>query len=320
MQGIKVAGKMRVLVILLALLTSNCVLAQSDFIIRSADSIKVMINLDGKKYDMDGATVIKISNIPDAALVNVTIMLESATPKVYFQRHEFKGSFEWDYRIVNPEKKNVLVLEEIAKNEKTEEYTPAELGENFVTYRFGRYTTPLERYRGTMDAASSMSMKRTKEELPATTKIEDGVKVEEQSSRTQTVKRQGSSTVIHQERTTTSEGDERETTILRPRKEGCEGAWTEEEKDEQMALLMEETGDPGKLYISKTIAIAHCMTTDDAREMLSVFENEATLIEMCKFIYPSLVDPENFDSLEDLYKSKSSWEAVKLYVDVKYNR
>lgn len=312
---------MRAVLFFLAIVSTSGLYAQkSDLIIRSADSIEVMVNLDGREYKMDGATVIKITDIPEAALVNVTIMLKSSTPKVYFNRHEFKGSFEWDYKLVNPAKKNTLLLEEVAVNEKTEEFVSSALGDNFVTYIFKNYTTPTERYRGTVDAASSMSMKRTKEENPLTTKIEDGVTVEEKSSRNQTVKKQGSSTVIHQERKTTAEGDNRETSILRPRKESCDDMWDKDKKTEQMDSLALESYEAGKLYMAKTIAIGNCMSAKDAIEVIAVFDTEATRIEMAKFIYPSIVDKDNFHLLADSFDSPSSWDAVKLYVDIKYNR
>lgn len=312
---------MRYVVFAIALVLSGIAQAQnSDFIIRSSDTIEVMVNLDGQEYKMDGASVIKITDIPEATLVNVTIMLKSASPRVYFDRHEFKGSFEWDYRITIPEKGNKMELEELASTQKGDDFKESDLGSNFIVYRFKRTSTPTDRFRGTADAASSISMQRIKEENPMTTKIEDGVSVEEKSSRSQTIKKKGSSTVIHQERTTTKEGDERETTILKPRKESCEKAWSKSEKKEQMALLAEETNEAGKLYMAKTIAIAHCMSAEDAIDIIDVFDTEAMRIEMTKFIYPSIVDQDNFDVLEDSFDNTSSWEAVNLYIDVKYNR
>lgn len=312
---------MRSFLFVAALLVSNLASAQnSDLIIRSADTIDIMVNLDGQEYKMDGATVLKVTDIPEGALVNVTIMLKAATPKVYFNRHEFKGSFEWDYRVVVPEKKNVLVLEEIASTAKTDDSKASELGSNFVSYRFNRFSTPTERFKGTMDAASSLSMERVKEEKPMTTTIEDGVTVEEKSSRKQTIKKQGSSTVIHQERKTTQDGDERETSILKPRKEACEEAWDKKTKSAQMDKLAAENEEPGKLYMAKVIAIDNCIEAKDAVEILAIFDTEATRIEMAKFIYPSIVDQENFEILVDSFKSTSSWEAVSLYVGIKYSR
>ena len=57
-----------------------------------------------REYKVDGASKIKITDIPEGALVNVSVMLQSAEPKAVLERMEFKGSFEWQYRLVNPKK------------------------------------------------------------------------------------------------------------------------------------------------------------------------------------------------------------------------
>ena len=120
-----------------------------------------------------------------------------------------------------------------------------------MIYRFGKYAGPTERVRGSIEAASSMKMTRKKEDTPSLTIEEDGKRMEKKSSRKQTVKEQGASTVIHQERTTQAYGDERERTILRPRKVACEGEWSKKEKNAAFDELMAEQDEAGKLYVSK---------------------------------------------------------------------
>lgn len=290
----------------------------SDLIILGSDTMKYTLFLDGREYSVDGAAIIKITNIPEAALVNVSVMLQSTQPKAVMERLEFKGSYEWQYKIVEPKRGNKLELELVAQHEKGADFKMMDMKENFVVYRFNKYAAPVERVRGTVEAASSMKMTRKKEETPSLTIEQDGKMMEKKSSRKQTVKETGASTVIHQERTTQGYGDERERTILRPRKEDCEGAWSKKEKEAAFEELMAENDEPGKLYISKKTAIDYCMTAEDARDIIVQFESEATRIEMTKFIYPSLVDIENFEILSEVFDSPSSWEAVKLYVEIKY--
>lgn len=290
----------------------------SDLIIYGSDTIKFSLFLDGREYKVDGASKIKITDIPEAALVNVSVMLQTAQPKAGMERLEFKGSYECQYQLLVPKKGNKLELKELAKNEKDKKFKAADLGENFVVYRFNKYAAPTERVRGSIEAASSMKMTRKKEVTPSLTIEEDGKRMEKTSSRKQTVKEQGASTVIHQERATQSYGDERERTILKPRKEDCEGAWSKKERTAAFDELMAEIEEAGKLYVSKKTAIDYCMPAEDAKEILTLFESEATRIEIAKFIYPSLVDVENFEILGEVFDSPSSWEAVKLYVEIKY--
>ncbi|MBI1183652.1 DUF4476 domain-containing protein [bacterium] len=310
---------MRVCLFLSLLLVTYGAAAQnSDLIIVAADSVDYSFFIDGKEYKLDNANQIKITEIPQDALLNVSGMLKSDKPIAFFQRLEFKGSFEWVYELTIAEKGNQLELKLLSQNEKTEKYKPTELGENYIVYRYNHYSMPQERVNRSVEAISSIKSKRHREETPTTVVVEEGKTIEKKEERKQTVTEEGASTVIHSERTSTAEGDARETTILRPRKEVCDSAWDDETRQAQMALLAKETDEAGKLYVSKRIAIDHCMTTVQAGDIMYVFESEATRIEIAKFIYPSLIDPENFDALAQYFKSKSSWEAVELYVDVKY--
>lgn len=309
---------MRIFIALILSIFSIGAYAQtSDLIIRGNDSSDFTFLIEGKEYKLDDASVLKITDIPSSALVNITIMLKSTTPMAFFDRMAFVGSFEHDYSLKIPEKGNKLELELNEKTEKIDGYKPSSLGSNFITYRFNKYAAPTERIKETYDAASSLKMKREREKSD-TTRMEDGKKIEEKSERKRTVKEEGSSTVIHTERKTTGDGDNRETTILKPRKEDCNGDWDKKTKENELANLALERSEPGKLYVSKTIAINNCFTAEDAKQIMNVFDSEATRIEMAKFMYPSLTDPENFEVLEEYFESPSSWEAVLLYIDIKY--
>lgn len=310
---------MRLLMLSLFIALSAIVQAQnSDLILRASDTLNFTLFIEGNEYKVDGASYVKIVAIPEAALLNVTGMLISSTPMAFFERLEFKGSFEWQYELVVPKSGGKLTLKLITKTEKTEDFKSLDLGQNFVVYQYGKYISPLERVSGTVDARSSIKSTRTNEESPTTVTIEEGKKVEKKEERKQTITEGGSNTVIHTERKTTGDGDEREMSILKPRKENCEIAWDAATKAEQMALLLAEVDESGKLYMSKVIAIKNCMTCDDAGEILAIYESEATRIEMAKFIYPSITDTDNFEILAKYFNNKSSWEAVELYIDVKY--
>lgn len=82
--------------------------------------------------------------------------------------------------------------------------------------------------------------------------------------------------------------------------------------------MANETRESGKIYLSKKIAVENCFKAKDAGFILESFEEESSRIELAKFLYPSLTDKENFDLLAEYFDSPSSWEAVKLYVEIKY--
>ncbi|MGB0429923.1 MAG: DUF4476 domain-containing protein [Bacteroidia bacterium] len=289
----------------------------SDLTIIANDTVDFALFIEGREYKTDNAPRIKITEIPEGAYLNINVITKSAQPMAYFGRLEFQGSHEWVYQLTVPKRGNKLELVKIEKIEKSEGYKSFDLKDNFIVYKYNKYANPIERVSGTVDAASSLNMKREREKKD-TTRVEGNKQIKEKSERKRTVKESGSSTIIHTERSTTGEGDERETKILKPRKTACEGPWDSKTRDSEMQLLATETREAGKIYMSKKIANANCFSTKDAKAFLQVFENESSRIEIAKFIYPSLIDPENFDQLESEFDSSSSFEAVKLYVEIKY--
>jgi hypothetical protein len=304
---------------LIALILSS-LLAQaqnSDLIVKLPDTLDVAFLIEGREYKTDGAPIIKITQIPEGALLNVNIIVKSATPMSSFDRLEFNGSNEWVYQLVVPEKGNKLKLELESKTEKSDNVKGYDLADDFIIYKYNKYAAPLERVSGTVEGASSLTMKRERGKSD-TTRTEGNKTIEESKEHKRTVKKSGSSTVIHTERKVVGEGDERERTTLKPRKEACEGEWTSYSKDEAAENLANETRESGKIYISKRIAVENCFKAKDAGFILESFDEESSRIELAKFLYPSLTDKENFDLLAEYFDSPSSWEAVKLYVEIKY--
>lgn len=309
---------MRVALLSIFLLFSAKVFGQnSDLIVILPSTLDVAFLIEGREYKTDGAPIIKITQIPEGALLNVNIIIKSAAPMSSFDRLEFNGSNEWVYQLVVPEKGNKLKLELELKTEKGDDVKGYDLADDFIIYKFNKYAEPLERVRGTVEGTSGLTMKREKGKSD-TTRTEGNKTIEESKEHKRTMKKSGSSTVIHTERKVVGEGDERERTTLRPRKEECEGEWTSYSKDEAAENLANETRESGKIYLSKKIAVENCFKAKDAGFILESFEEESSRIELAKFLYPSLTDKENFDILSEYFVSPSSWEAVKLYVEIKY--
>ncbi|MBI3141917.1 MAG: DUF4476 domain-containing protein [Bacteroidetes bacterium] len=311
---------MKALLSIAALLCAGHIVAQNtDIIIKTPDSLDFALFIDGKEYKTDRADLIKITDIPEAALLNVNGVLTGNRPMTFFERVECTGSKEWYFEVVITAKGDNLILELVAERAKDKDFKQMDMGADYIVYRFGKYATPQERAKSTVDASSSVKSKRTKEETPTMVmEDEDGNLVEKKEERRQTVSESGSSTVIKSERTTTSTGDEREHTILKPRAETCGSAWEASVRESQMGRLYEENDDPGRLYMGKVLAIENCMTAEDAGLIVSQLGTESMRMEMAKFIYPSIVDPDNFELLEQYFDTKSAWEAIELYIDVKY--
>ncbi|MFY0674185.1 MAG: DUF4476 domain-containing protein [Bacteroidia bacterium] len=289
----------------------------SDLIVKLPDTLDIAFLIEGREYKTDGAPIIKINQIPEGALLNVNIIVKSATPMSSFDRLEFNGSKEWVYNLVVPSKGNKLKLSLESNTVKSDDYKGYDLADNFIIYKYNKYAAPLERVSGTVEGASSLTMKREREKSD-TTRTEGNKTIEEKKERKRTIKKSGSSTVIHSERKVVGEGDSRETSVLKPRKEECNGEWASYSKDEAVENLSNETRESGKIYISKRIAVENCFMAKDGAFILEAFDEESSRIELAKFMYPSLIDKENFDVLAEFFNSPSSWEAVKLYVEIKY--
>lgn len=173
---------MRVALLSIFLLFSAKVFGQnSDLIVILPSTLDVAFLIEGREYKTDGAPIIKITQIPEGALLNVNIIIKSATPMSSFDRLEFNGSNEWVYQLVVPEKGNKLKLELELKTEKGDDVKGYDLADDFIIYKYNKYAAPLERVSGTVEGASSLTMKREREKSD-TTRTEGNKTIEEKKN------------------------------------------------------------------------------------------------------------------------------------------
>lgn len=275
------------------------------------------VQIDGEDYLIDGASLILIRNIPEESEMTVTIVGNSRqNPMVFFKTMSFEAGYLHHYQILESDKGNRLRRQLVELKEIEGDLAP-DLGKNYVVFHYGNPKI-IDRFKSEAYSDSGIKMTRKQEKGPEKTTIENGKEVKVREEKEYVKKEEGSSTVVNEERKTTRRADRRETTIMKPRSEPCVALWTEVERDSAFADFNKEFEDAGRLYIAKKNAIDYCFSVADAREMLEKLDMESSRIELAKFVYPSLWDKDEFESLEDVFDTKSAFESVVLYIDIKY--
>lgn len=298
--------------ILSSFIFSSAAFAQlGNTLIFESDTFEYQLHINGKEYYVFGAKTAKIRQVEPGEKLMVFVKHETSQSSYRGELNPKEEGF-WKYNLTISN--DSIQIEE----EQITEEVANDLGFNYVVLKMGN-VYPLQRVNKKSAASSSMSMTRSKEEKPSSISIKDGKRVEETGRNIKTTGKSGSSLVDHETRTTRMKGDERETTILKPRKSACQGPWNDEERMKGLATVAEEVDDSGKLYVAKTLGIANCMLANDALELVNSLELEAAKIELAKFLYPSIVNKDQFEILEAAFESDASWDSVNMYIDIKYN-
>jgi hypothetical protein len=61
----------------------------------------------------------------------------------------------------------------------------------------------------------------------------------------------------------------------------------------------------------------NCLTSENIRDVMYVFDYEKTRIDFAKFAYDFAYDPENYDEVNAAFHADSSIDVLKKYIETK---
>jgi hypothetical protein len=98
---------------------------------------------------------------------------------------------------------------------------------------------------------------------------------------------------------------------------GCSEPLTADEFVPVYASVSARPFEPNKLSGAKNAVVEKCVTVAELKELLYLLDNESSRLDLAKYAYVHIFDPENYSEVDDVFHSKSSVESLHNFISTK---
>jgi hypothetical protein len=98
------------------------------------------------------------------------------------------------------------------------------------------------------------------------------------------------------------------------KKARCDSPISEADFYSSTAAISHAPFDPPKLSNAKNLSRTKCLSADQVRQVIYIFDGEKTKLDFAKYAYEYVFDPENYDDVNDALREKSVQE-LKRYIE-----
>ncbi len=100
-------------------------------------------------------------------------------------------------------------------------------------------------------------------------------------------------------------------------KKGCSAPMSEGDFIAGLVSVSTPPFDPPKLSAAKKLALAHCLTTAQVKQVMYTFDNESTRLTFAKFAYDYTWDLKNYTDVGDALHSSRSKDELEQFINTK---
>jgi hypothetical protein len=100
-------------------------------------------------------------------------------------------------------------------------------------------------------------------------------------------------------------------------KKGCSEPMSEGDFIAGLVSVSTPPFDPPKLSAAKKLASAHCLTTEQVKQVMYTFDNESTRLTFAKFAYDFTWDVKNYSDVGDALHSNRSKDELEQFISTK---
>jgi hypothetical protein len=95
---------------------------------------------------------------------------------------------------------------------------------------------------------------------------------------------------------------------------GCGWAMTQTDFDDAKKSVSKQSFADKKLTVAKQIADANCLSTDQVKQLLQLFDFEANKLDFAKYAYKRTLDKNNYYKVNDVFDFSSSVDELDEYI------